>query len=134
MESLAKQRAKLRGLIQELCCCEVDVSWSGSKTPHEDVYAAEALQHARDAVNKELQLLFDRRKQTMTPSDVEVLMHCHFISGEHPRAHAPAVKSAIQKFLSAKLIRLRKGQPRYGTTKLGEQLVDMICRTPWPKF
>jgi hypothetical protein len=134
MKSATRQRAKLRGLIQELCRCEVDISWSGSKTPQEAEYAAEALQHARDAVNEELRLLFDRQKQTMTPSDVEVLMHCHFISGEHPRAHAPAVKSAIQKFLSAKLIRLRKGQPGYGTTKLGEQLVDMICRTPWSKF
>lgn len=72
----------------------------------------------------------------MTPSDVEVLMHCHFMCDPHPRMHAPAVRDAIAKFLRAGIVELcdvRAESARYRTTELGKQLVDAICATPVPK-
>ena len=45
----------------------------------------------------------------MTPSDVEVLIHCHCIGTPHPRLTAPAVAGTVEKFLADGLIEVVAG-------------------------
>lgn len=74
----------------------------------------------------------------MTPSDIEVLLHCHTSPATHPRASAPAVREAIAEFLFLGLIEsCREGygpdecQP-YQTTEGGRVLVQALCSVPFP--
>lgn len=69
----------------------------------------------------------------MTPSDIEVLIHCHASGGPHPRADAPAVREAIRMFLEAELIEQLTADPTtYTTTDGGKLLIEELCRTPFP--
>lgn len=63
----------------------------------------------------------------MTPSEIEVLIHCHVSPAEHPRSHASAVQQALQSLNMAGLIdRLHR------TTKRGQAHVEQLCRLTWP--
>lgn len=68
-----------------------------------------------------------------TPSDIEVLIHCHSFAEPHPRLEAPAVKEAICYFLKEDLIAPdNKKEHLFWTTDRGKKLVKMLCETPLP--
>ena len=67
----------------------------------------------------------------MTPSDIEVLIHCHGVATVHPRIKAPAVEEAIKMFLKNDLI-IGTGPDYYETTTKGMYLIKMLCGTPFP--
>jgi hypothetical protein len=70
----------------------------------------------------------------MSPSDLEVLVHCHACVGVHPRIDAPAVRDAIERFRSADIIE-ECSHPRRGefyTTDKGKAWLEIILRTPMP--
>lgn len=68
----------------------------------------------------------------MTPSDIEVLLHCHIAAQAHPRSEAPAVKDAIEWFLWHNIIQKTARHGCYTTTLKGQKLVQMLCDTPLP--
>lgn len=107
-----------------------------NKKPN-DTTATIRQQRRRERLKKE-----QARKETsliqrsITPSDIEFLMHCHFHPEPHPRVTAPAIQSAIQKFTRKGLIKpcdetIGNGQA-YCTTDLGKAWVNAICETPIP--
>ncbi len=69
----------------------------------------------------------------MTPSDLEILVHCHVSPDPHPRLHAPAVKDAIRQFLADGIIK-RVSVDIYGSTERGEMWLEMILDTPMPVY
>lgn len=69
-------------------------------------------------------------RNNMTPNEIEVLIHCHVTPTVHPRANAPAVEDAIQRFLKHGLI--EKDDSYYKTTGRGEVHVKQLCSLPWP--
>lgn len=72
----------------------------------------------------------------MTPSDIEVLLHFYTCPEPHPREDAPAVRDAINGFLTAGLL-IRRPSSRpcdvYEVTDGGRMLVEMLCATPFPE-
>ena len=70
----------------------------------------------------------------MTPSAIEILLHCHVCPLPHPRRDAPAVANEIQSFLANGLIEDEPGSPGgYRTTERGRLHVQQLCCMPWPK-
>lgn len=67
----------------------------------------------------------------MSPSDVEVLLHCHTTPTRHPRFSAPAVADALAAFVAAGVIQ-DDGNDTYSTTDLGAAWVKAITRVPIP--
>jgi DNA-binding PadR family transcriptional regulator len=70
----------------------------------------------------------------MSPSDLEVLIHCHAVAGVHPRFHAPAVRECIERFRSEGIIEEYSGERRgeFYTTDKGAAWLEIILRTPMP--
>lgn len=68
----------------------------------------------------------------MSPSDIEVLIHCHVNPLPHPRREAPAVEDALADFKQLGLITEGVKPQTYTTTIGGELLVTMLCDTPFP--
>lgn len=86
-------------------------------------------------------------KPVLTPSDLEVLIHCHAIPTPHPRWEAPAVREALNMFLKAGIIEVNHhltdrhyaetshvpgiARPMtacvFSTTEKGKQLLESIC-------
>lgn len=71
----------------------------------------------------------------MTPSDIEVLLHCHFMPGPHPRRNAPAVDRALKRFFRAGIIELSifGEEHSFGTTERGAAWVKAITQVPYPE-
>lgn len=78
---------------------------------------------------------------SMTPNEIEILLHFHVSSTQHPRQDAPAVVDATAMMLRNALIeragRIPGGSvpPTYGawkTTERGAVLVAMLRETPLP--
>lgn len=71
-----------------------------------------------------------------TPSNIEVLMHCHTSGLPHPRANAPSVKEAIAILLDKRCIEPTHSRDHidgvYKTTAKGQAWVKMLCDTPMP--
>lgn len=74
-------------------------------------------------------------RRAMTPSDIEVLIHCHVTMVPHPRQSAPAVQSALDRFERDGLIQrlTPDGLEGYSTTQRGVVLMKMLCETPYPQ-
>jgi len=68
----------------------------------------------------------------MTPNDIEVLLHYHVSQSVHPRINAPAVKDAIQKWVSEGILIQDMETEIYRTSYRGSVLVKMLCDTPMP--
>jgi DNA-binding PadR family transcriptional regulator len=72
----------------------------------------------------------------MSPSDLELLIHCHACPAPHPRLHAPAIQAGLKRFLAAGVIEYetseRKGSG-YMTTEKGQKWLKMILDTPYPE-
>ena len=70
-------------------------------------------------------------KHVMSPSDIDVLLHCYVVPTKHPRADAPAVREAIYRFLQEDLI-YQMDDGTYRTTKRGSAHVAQLCSIPFP--
>ena len=69
----------------------------------------------------------------MTPSDIEVLIHCHVSPSPHPRLGSPAVIQAVLRFERDGLIREALHTPTiYTTTPKGAAHIDQLCNLPYP--
>ena len=67
----------------------------------------------------------------LTCSDLEVLLHYHVATVEHPRIDAPAVKRAINKFLTDGIFQRIDGD--ISTTARGTAFIKMLKETPYPE-
>lgn len=68
----------------------------------------------------------------MTPSDIEILIHCHVCPTPHPRADAPAVDGSLRNMFVRGLIE-QDGNGGYHTTERGRAHIAQLCSMPWPK-
>ena len=68
-----------------------------------------------------------------TPSDLDVLLHYHVCPEPHPRAEAPAVRDAIERFMREDILEFKKGVGFVTTTKRGRLWVEMLLATPPPE-
>ncbi len=69
----------------------------------------------------------------MTPSDIEVLIHCHASPTIHPRFYAPAVQAAIRQFEGDGIVELTEEKNVYQTTAKGAAWLKAVCNTPYPQ-
>ena len=69
----------------------------------------------------------------MTPSDIEILLHCHTCPEPHPRIDAPAVQQTIEWFVAAGILEEKGHLQSYKTTGKGNALVKMLCDTEFPQ-
>ena len=73
---------------------------------------------------------------TLTPNDIEFLIHCHVSPDPHPRRFALAVQATITMFLVEGLIELvlypDSPPDTYKTTERGQALMTLLCCTPFP--
>ena len=71
--------------------------------------------------------------EIFSPSNIEILLHCHVRVEPHPRLEAPAVRDAILAFLKIGAIAPDpECQDLYHTTPLGKAWVEALCRVPPP--
>jgi len=68
----------------------------------------------------------------MTPSEIEILLHCHVCPLPHPRVDAPAVAGALRDMLIHGLIEGYDNRGGYRTTARGRAHIEQLCSTPWP--
>lgn len=64
----------------------------------------------------------------MTPIEIEVLLHYHVFSIDHPRVNTESVKLAIRKWVAEDILTVDTKE----TTYRGTVLVKMLCDTPMP--
>ena len=69
-----------------------------------------------------------------SPSDIEVLIHCHALPEVHPRITAPAVEDALRRFLRDGIIETYGQKGMYTTTMKGKAWLEMILETPYPEL
>ena len=67
----------------------------------------------------------------MTPSDIEVLIHCHVSPTRHPRESAPAIRETLRSLVANGLIR-QEDEGHYSTTDRGRAHIEQLCSLPWP--
>lgn len=65
-----------------------------------------------------------------TPSDLEVLIHCHVSPTVHPRASAPAIIDGISRLCAYGLI--EKDDRHYTTTQKGKFYLEHLLKQPFP--
>ena len=68
----------------------------------------------------------------MTPSDIEVLIHCHVSPSVHPRAEAPAVTEALKKMIDTGLIEKDVVNFGFNTTDRGKAHIKQLCNLSLP--
>jgi hypothetical protein len=85
----------------------------------------------------------EQEMQKLTPNDLEVLIHHYVSPDQHPRRSAPAVSSAIRKFLREDILAyvqvVFEDEPeqtplhsRIMVTEKGRKFLDMVLETPFP--
>lgn len=67
----------------------------------------------------------------MTPSRLDVLLHCYVSPELHPRADAPAVKEDLSILLAAGMI--ERYDRSYKTTAKGEFYISHLLSIPFPE-
>ena len=73
-------------------------------------------------------------KHPLSPSDIEVLIHCHACPGVHPRFNAPAVRKALDMFVVEGLVTWSNEHADTATTTpLGAAMVKALCNTRLPR-
>jgi hypothetical protein len=76
-----------------------------------------------------------KMKSPLSPSDIEVLLHCHTTPARHPRFEAEAVQRAISMFVQAGMV-VHNPQPGeyhvYTTTDKGDAFIEALLNTPEP--
>lgn len=79
-----------------------------------------------------------KMKTPLSPSDIEVLLHCHTCTAPHPRLEAPEVQDAFDMFSRSGMIVWVPGQahqsnkPHYITTPKGDAFIEALLNTPEP--
>lgn len=68
----------------------------------------------------------------MTPSDIEILIHCACCPGQHPRYDAPAVYDSIKNMHHSGLL-IEQKPGFYKTTDKGNAHLTQLCNLPLPK-
>jgi len=68
----------------------------------------------------------------MTPSDIQILLHCHTTPAIHPMHPAPAVVQGLMFLNNSGLITKVEGCEYYTTTKKGRAYVKILCAVPQP--
>lgn len=68
-----------------------------------------------------------------TPSNLEVLLHCHYSPEIHPRIDAPAVKEGLDYLLRTSMIEFGSGRFIYKTTAKGRAYIDYLMQVPFPE-
>lgn len=70
-----------------------------------------------------------------SPSNIEILLHCHTSPIPHPRVSAPAVREGLLELQKAGVIEPEGDSNHYvyRTTSLGAAWVKLLCTTPIPK-
>lgn len=68
-----------------------------------------------------------------SPNDIEVMIHCYGTRSVHPRIDAPAVQSAIERFLAAGLPIQTDESGIFEATDGGKLFVEALCAVPWPE-
>lgn len=114
----------IRKLIERVDDLEAQVSAMRRVREHHERMAA---------IDKEQPRL--ARHPSMTPLEIEVLLHCYLSPKPHPRADAPAVQATLAKFIDNGLIEVRTA-PEYDyyvTTEKGDKLIYRLCSVPWPE-
>jgi len=69
--------------------------------------------------------------KTLSPAEVEILMHCYYSLDPHPRICAPFFREVVREFLDLGVIR-DEGGDVYRTTDMGNEWVWEVCRAPLP--
>ena len=73
----------------------------------------------------------------LTPNDINVLLHYHTCPDSHPRISAPAIQSAVYKFIEDGILEEFNNEHHVNykirTTDRGRKFVDMLCETPYPE-
>ena len=72
-------------------------------------------------------------KNSMSPNDLEVLIHCYVSPNVHPRTGAPAVDEAIHKFLKDGIFCTTEEKYVYRVSSKGQAWLNMILSTPYPQ-
>ena len=68
-----------------------------------------------------------------SPSNIEVLLHCHYSPEIHPRHDAPAVMDGINMLLENELITYSPStKGAFVTTEKGKFHVNALCNLPFP--
>ena len=67
-------------------------------------------------------------KMPRTPSEIEVLLHCHFVGELHPRRNTPAVRGALGELEAEGFIKYRLSEDIYDTTARGRAWVEELCK------
>jgi hypothetical protein len=70
-----------------------------------------------------------------SPSNLELLLHCHYSPEQHPRLRAPAIQEGIDYLIGHGMIRhARGGDPEiYDTTEKGVAYIDYLMQVPFPE-
>ncbi len=69
----------------------------------------------------------------MTPSDIEVLIHCWCATTVHPKFYSPDVQAAIRQFESDGVVELTDDKNVYQITAKGAAWLKAVCNTPYPQ-
>ena len=77
-------------------------------------------------------------KPPLSPSDIEVLIHCHVSPEPHPRRGAPAVCEALDMWMRGGFIRYTSSHinpfvATYETTAKGKAMIEALCNTEEPR-
>ena len=65
-----------------------------------------------------------------TPSDLELLLHCHVSPSVHPRASAPAIIYGTSRLVAAGMI--ERDDRHYTTTEKGKFYIAHLLKQPFP--
>jgi hypothetical protein len=65
-----------------------------------------------------------------TPSNLEILIHCHCVPGPHPRLDAPAVSEGINLLVTNGMI--TPSGDHFDTTKKGQFYLEHLLKQPFP--
>lgn len=66
-----------------------------------------------------------------SPSNLELLLHCHVSPAEHPRMEAPAIQAGI-RYLSAQGL-IEPYDRTYQTTAKGKFFIEHLMKVPFPE-
>ncbi len=69
-----------------------------------------------------------------TPSNLELLLHCHYSPEPHPRLDAPAIKEGMDYLLKCGMVTLSGPKPFVmTTTDKGRFYIDHLMTIPFPR-
>lgn len=67
-----------------------------------------------------------------TPSNLELLLHCHYSPVPHPRFHAPAIQDGIAYLAKHHMIEPSSEDNVWQTTDKGKFYINFLMAVPFP--